>query len=481
MAEPVYMKRVLITVHKFFPDHKAGTEVLALNVAKELQRRGWEVLVVSGNPPDVDARRLRAGGQLTSDYEYEGLRVHVIEEALRLKGHEFSHEYFHPEIKVHFAQLLDGFAPDILHIFHAQNLSASIIEAASERKIPSVASTTDFWFVCPVVQLKRLDGAICRGPEQNASNCLHCYTPRLFPPVSEFQEAVKTKYKYLSLLSRVMPSVLSSLMWQSLMSLYKAMKAKAARQATIERPGVLLGLANQLKAIMVPTRLMADIFVENGIDARLIHHVPFGVDTESLTPYQNKHPSKTLRIGYIGTLFEHKGVDLLIQAFLQVGNKYGENNVPACLKIYGDLNQFPDYGQKLVRLASESPSLKRQIIFAGTFPNSQMGEVLSHLDVLVVPSRWYENTPLVLQSALSTKTPVVATDLGGLAELIKHDVNGLLFPLNDVDALACQLDRLIAEPGLVDHLREGICAQKTVAEMVDDIEAIYKLARQSCH
>src|SRR5205823_3691626 len=133
-------------------------------------------------------------GNETSDFEYEGVRVHVIEEPLRLKNNCFDHEYWNPNIGAHFEQLLRDFAPDLVHSFHLQNLSASLIEACKNNGLPIVCSTTDFWFVCPVVQLKRPDGAVCRGPEKGASNCLTCYTPQLMPQKEEFVAAVKSKY-----------------------------------------------------------------------------------------------------------------------------------------------------------------------------------------------------------------------------------------------------------------------------------------------
>src|SRR6185369_8959613 len=142
--------------------------------------RGFEVRVVTANPPDLDARR-RDGAE-TSSYIFEGVPVDVVEEPLRLKGYTFTHEYFHPLMKQYFDRLFETYKPDLLHIFHAQNLSASIIDSALAHNVPVVLSTTDFWFVCPIVQLKRPDGALCRGPSKGALNCLTCYTPRLFPP-----------------------------------------------------------------------------------------------------------------------------------------------------------------------------------------------------------------------------------------------------------------------------------------------------------
>lgn len=463
------MKRVLLTVHKFFPEHKAGTEVLTLKVAQELIRRSYEVLVVTANPPDQDARH--ATGERTQDYVHDGVPVHSIGEPLRLQGFTFAHEFQHPAIAEHFAGIIEKFQPELLHIFHAQNLSSSIIDTAVERNVPVICSTTDFWFVCPIVQLKKPDGSVCRGPNAMATNCLTCYTPHLLPPKSEFVEALKNKYPQLQAPLDSSPALMRDFLENSLFTAYSASKIPSAAAATMQRPAILRKAANKTKAIMVPTQLMRDIFVENGISAELIRHVPFGIDSAPLIPFQRKTESDRLRIGFIGTLFEHKGPDLLIKAVQSL-----PDSAAVELKIYGDPGQFPEYGDFLKNLVASNPKHRDDIKFLGSFPNSELGSVLQNMDVLVVPSRWYENTPLVIQSALASKTPLIVTNLGGMAELIKHDYNGLLFELNSADSLAHQLNRLLSEPHLLSSLRENIAPERTIPQMVDDIEKVYKEA-----
>ena len=460
------MKRVLLTVHKFFPEHRAGTEVLTLKVAQELKRRGYEVLVVTADPPDLDARH--SAGADTHEFTYEGINVKVFREPLRLRGHTFEHEYLHPEMAAAFEQTLDEFAPDMVHIFHAQNLSASIIDVSRMRGLPVICSTTDFWFVCPIVQLKLPDGSVCRGPNAGAANCLKCYTPRLFPPQSEFEEALFKKYPLSKLALNALPKLLREISAGSLFNVYRSRKYKSAAAATIKRPAALRAAANKTQAIMVPTKLMQDIFIENGINPDLIRHVPFGIDTAPLEPFQAKSIQPTLRVGFIGTLFEHKGTDLLIEAFQRL-----PADADAVLKIYGDPNQFPEYGAKLKAQAARPLPNSEKISFCGSFPNSELGTVLQNLDVLVVPSRWYENTPLVIQSALATRTPLIATDLGGLSELIKHGQNGLLFELNNADSLKEQLLILLNDREYLGKLRASILPERTISDMVDDIESIY--------
>ncbi len=426
--------------------------------------RGYEVLVVTAQSAGRRCAQKRRRRRETSSYEYEGVPVHVIEEPLRLKDYRFSFEYDHPHIKEHFRKLFEDFKPDLVQIVHAQNHSASVIDVAREMNIPVIFYSTDFWFVCPIVQLKRPDGSICRGLVREQSNAWIATRPGFFTPVSEFKDALGAKYPA----QLKQSNLLHSATIKALYSAYIASKLPEATAATLKRPAKLRNTANQMQAILVPTQLMKDIFCENGIDAKLIHHVPFGIHLDALTAHIEKVPSDIVRIGFIGTLFEHKGVDLLIKAFLAL-----PADAKCNLSIYGSTEQFPEYGKKLLDLAADGSPNSKKIAFKGTFPQAQFGEILSNIDVLVIPSRWYENTPLVMQSALATKTPLIATDLGGMAEIIDHDKTGLLFKLNSADSLKEQLLRVINEPSLLARFRAAIKPERSVEDMVDDIEKIY--------
>lgn len=453
------MARILITVHKFFPQHKAGTEVLTLKIAKELLNRGHEILVVSCDPPDQDARH--ATGPESQDYEYDGIKVHAIGESLRLKNYSYQHEFIHPEIGEHFASVLNQFKPDLVHIMHAQNLSARVIEKAKELGLRVILSPTDFWFICPIVQLKRTDGTICRGPGPDAEHCITCYTPELLPPQEQFVEAFKKKIPMGGLLG---DSLIGNLFYKS----YLSKKEVFAKEATRQRPGALKEIGNKVDAITVPTEIMKELFVENGFRQELIHKIPFGIDTSLLEPFQTKVASDKIRIGFIGTIYEHKGLDILIEAFQML-----DPGTRSELKIYGSTEQFPEYASQVQELAQSKDSHKSKIRFLGTFKNQDLGKVLTEIDVLVVPSRWYENTPLVMQSALATKTPLIVTDLGGMSELVKDGVNGLTFSLNDPKDLASKLARVESEPDLLEQFRSNIDNQRTVENMVDDLEKFY--------
>ena len=114
-----------------------------------------------------------------------------------------------------------------------------------------------------------------------------------------------------------------------------------------------------------------------------------------------------------------------------------------------------------------------RIFFHGPFEPAGVDGILYGLDLLVLPSVWYENMPITIHEAHRHGIPVIATDLGGMAEAIEHGKTGLLFPRGDDRALAATIQRLLFEPGLYDRLARGRPRVPTLEEVVDRLEALY--------
>jgi glycogen(starch) synthase len=148
------------------------------------------------------------------------------------------------------------------------------------------------------------------------------------------------------------------------------------------------------------------------------------------------------RIGYVGRLAPQKRADLLVRAF-------GRMTVPAELVVLGD---GPDR-DLIRRLAAESPAADR-ITLAGFVDHAAVPAVLASLDVLVLPSA-YEEMGSVLTEAMASGLPVVASDVGGIPEVVRHEETGLLVPPGDVAALTAALDRLATDRDLSARLAEG--------------------------
>jgi glycosyltransferase involved in cell wall biosynthesis len=110
----------------------------------------------------------------------------------------------------------------------------------------------------------------------------------------------------------------------------------------------------------------------------------------------------------------------------------------------------------------------------GPVAHADVPKALGALDVLVVPSIWAENSPLVIHEAFLAGVPVIASDIGGIPELVTHEVNGLLFPVGDVDALARALQRVAGDRGLLQKLRDGIPPVRSIETDVQELRAMYQ-------
>ncbi len=201
-------------------------------------------------------------------------------------------------------------------------------------------------------------------------------------------------------------------------------------------------------AVVVLTGRTAAALREDGVPAARIRTIPSGFDPALFSGDTGDVLPGTPRprIGYVGRLAPQKSPGTLVQAF-------GRMRETASLVVVGD---GPD--RALVhRLAAESPAADR-ITLAGFVEHARVPAVLASLDVLVLPSV-YEEMGSVLTEAMAAGLPVVASDVGGIPEVVRHGETGLLVPPGDVDALAAALDRVVAEPGLRDRLAAGARAR----------------------
>ncbi len=443
--------RIVLTSHQFPPKYSFGTEKLTFECGRELLSRDHEVYVLT-----TDASLSSLPQNRYWDYTYQGLNVRLFGLNVGETADPLRYEFDNPEMAEHMREYMREVRPDVVHVWHAARLSGSIIAAAKEFGVPVVFTATDFWSLCRVIHLRRADtGELCTGPNRAGTNCLRCYIARANAP-----QQAKDKYLNKSDLElRVYTTLANSAV------LRKTGYGKRVRAVT-DRIDFLKDIINSTDRVIAPTKLTRDVLMRNGINPRLLQLSRYGIETSHITaaPPSPARPTVT-RFGFIGGLVRHKGVHTLIEAFRGIPEL-----MPAELKIYGNRGRDQEYFKELELLAEGD----RRIQFMGPFEGEKVGWILSEVDVLVVPSAWYENTPLVVYEAFASGTPVVATDLGGLSEVIEHGRNGLLFNVDDVRGLNAQLLRFLLEPDLLFNLREGIEPIRTVEDSVDELEQLYK-------
>jgi len=159
-----------------------------------------------------------------------------------------------------------------------------------------------------------------------------------------------------------------------------------------------------------------------------------------------------------------------IHVLLQAFNRIEKQNVE--LRIHGyfapfqlGFEDYPDYLRSLCK--------KDTLQWCGKYENRDIARLLSHIDVLVVPSIWYENSPLTIHEAFMAGIPVITSNIGGMAELIRDGENGLLFEVGDSADLAKQMQTVIDNPELIERLKSNIQPVSPIETHTQEIAEVY--------
>jgi glycosyltransferase involved in cell wall biosynthesis len=427
--------RTVIAVHHFPPRYTSGAELRAYRTAAWLRNHGHDVHVVC-----VEAVDVGDGPGLTfEDGPYDDLPVRRLSFNLDVAPDPFRWTYDNSWIGEHLRGYLTELAPDVLHLISGYLMSGSTLRVASDLEIGTVITLTDFWFLCPRTTLLRRDGRLC-APPLDMATCARCLGEQ------------KRRYR---IPGRIAPALMDAF-WRTRQGQIAQIEARTAfMRETLKR----------VDAVISPSRFLGDLFVDAGVAPGRIIFSRQGRDFPNLTPeVLRKTSAAHLRIGYLGQIAPHKGVHTLFEAVRQLPG------APLQIRAYGDASRFPGYTRRLRHMARQDSRLS----LAGVYDRTEVSRILQGLDVVVVPSVWYENSPNTILEAFSHRTPVVASDLGGMAELVEDGVNGLRFTPGDPSSLAAKLWQLIDRPGLLAQLREGIGPVKSVAEEMAELLEIYQ-------
>jgi glycosyltransferase involved in cell wall biosynthesis len=415
--------RILLVSHKYPPHSMGGVEVYTRNLAYALRDK-HEVAVLFRHddrhgPPFAEIDK-RVDGILMRRISLNprGLKASV--------PAEFVGTFQSRQIERSFSRFAAQFQPDLIHIQHVMALSAGILDAARRSAAPVVLTLHDYWFICGNSQLIWPSGQVCLGKAWGM-NCVRCAAAARLPsPVVRWLRLpLAPIFQYRDRIVR-----------------------RAALQADL---------------FISPSRFLADRYVASGFAPDQFRQLENGIPVGQIQRFGWRPSSSRLRVSFLGSLAWQKGVHVLIDAF---------NRMPpglAKLRIWGDPAVFPKYAHRLNQMLTHPDAS-----LMGSVANERVGEVLADSDVIVVPSLWYENSPVVIQEARAAGIPVVASGHGALAEKVRHEVDGLLFIPGSADALHQALRRLTEEPDLLAHLRQNILPPVDIEEHVQHLEEIYR-------
>lgn len=421
--------RILLAVHHFPPRYSAGAELYTMQLAHELLRRGDECEVVCVETLDTEQP---FGVRAERDF-YHNIPVWRLHLGLRDAPANWS--YANPAITAWLEQRIQVSQPDIVHLQSGYLIGVGAINAAHAQDIPAVVTLHDYWFLCPRITLLRGDGTLCRQPPPDPAECAWCL------------QLDQRRYR----LPEQLSAGLAGKVWLTLVGDH-------GRTAQQTRRDTLRAALEQADLVIAPSHFLASLFREWVPHVQVIR---LGITQEHLRQVQPVRPGQGLRIGYIGQIAPHKGVHLLITAFKRLPH----SDPAAELLIFGNPDQNPAYTNHLRQLIGNDPGIQ----LAGKFRHDQLADVLNRVDVIVVPSIWYENSPITILEAHAAGRPVVCSRLGGMAELVRDEMDGLLFTPNDDRDLARQLQRLRTEPKLLERLCDGIQPPRTFADELQEI------------
>jgi glycosyltransferase involved in cell wall biosynthesis len=427
--------KILLAVHHFPPRYNAGAELYTFRLARWLLAHGHAAEVVCIETLDND----RNAGVVAEHEHYEGVPVWRLH--LGLRGAPADWSYANPLVAAWVGDYLREQRPDLLHLHSGYLIGGGVIAAAQAQGIPSIITLHDYWFLCPRITLLRGDGKICNPIPADPAGCAWCL------------HLDQRRYR----MSDQISGGAAGRAWIALAS-GSERDQQAARRAYLRQTLHTVDLA------LAPSRFLASCFSEV-MPAERIRVLRIGVEQSHLRQVPPPNSATALRLAYIGQIAEHKGVHVLVEAVQRLAH----TGRPVTLTIHGNLHSFPAYAQRLRQMIGTD----ERITLAGPFANGQIASVLAAADLVVVPSIWYENSPLTILEAQAAGRPVLASALGGMAELVRDGIDGLHFIPGDAADLARQIQRLRSEPGVLARLAAGIRPPLSIDEELSGLATIY--------
>jgi len=405
--------KILFVCHDFPPYRFAGAQIYALHLAQAINQSGKGHVEIF-YPVFRDPANCNYSIQSTT---YQGVTVH---ELSKPKVGEMEKVYDEKAART-FELFLDQHHFDLVHFHGLGQLSFALPRVARRKNIPIVLTLHDYWFLCDRWHMIRRDQSICSGPD-SLEKCAKCH-------ISD-NDLPATKETYENIVR------------------YERTRYEIAHKTF-----------QCFDLVLAPSKFLQRTFERFGLPD--VQVLPLGLVSQSPAPVDQPRTSG-LTFGYVGQIISRKGVNFLLDAFRLVPGDIR-------LLIWGDYTSPKGYQASIRTLAQRDPRVQ----LMGKFDPSQLPTIFSQIDVAVIPSLM-ENYPIVALEALRYKTPVIASRIGGIPEIIIDHENGLLFEAGSVPELKNALAEMVNNPALIATLRKQIKPIRTIQDDVSEITNAYR-------
>ena len=222
-----------------------------------------------------------------------------------------------------------------------------------------------------------------------------------------------------------------------------------------------------------PSRFLIERYVDWGLPREKMLFLENGLEVGELAPPRTLPNDQARRnhFGYFGQLNQFKGIKVLIEAVARVpARDWGEDSV---LYVFGgNLEVQPEAFQREFRRLVANAG--RRVRFFGSYKSADLPRIMRDIDWVVVPSTWWENSPVVIQEAFLHGRPIITSDIGGMAEKVRHNVNGLQFRAGSAESLVDRLVEALRNRGLWDRLHSRIPRPLSNVDAARQHQALYR-------
>jgi glycosyltransferase involved in cell wall biosynthesis len=366
--------------------------------------------------------------------------------------------------------------PDLIHIMTLQGWPASLVDVVCDSGRPAVFSVGNFHAVCPTTRLfDEVADEVCTDFD-GGRRCCRCNASR----ASEFKLRNAERFR-LGLLARWAPSLFAAGKWakataSGLLSKHKAPEVSRdhAPQRSEDpmaaifraRRTAFVTALNRLHLIAGVSTRVCELLVSYGVEQRRVRALhPVLSDIQRISRRPPAVPGRPIRFGFLNKLTHLKGAETLNAVFL------GMDPSRVRLLVFGRQSERGH--------AAIAPLVRTGVAeLTGEYSRAQLDDVLSSIDVGLIPSILEETFGLVGQEFLAKGIPILASRIGGIPDSVEDGVNGRLLPPRDVAAWRAAVERLVESPAEIARLATGIRPVKTMSEHLAEVLSLYHEAAE---
>jgi glycosyltransferase involved in cell wall biosynthesis len=435
--------KIIYVLDAYFPRAVGGTEMYTDALANDVRDMGHEVSIVIPDPDNTSA----------DGYIHNSIRIYTYKEPSRVTRNMIL-GFEKPEGLANFRRLIEELGPDIVHfqmISGGQGVSLHHLETVKKMGIHTVLTMHLSHYTCLTGNLLQNNKTPCDGVIKERK-CSVCY--------------IRNKG-----ISAPIASVAAALS-----GLAAAVSNKSKRLYDLPFLGVGLHVHKQKEQlekigelsdrICVITGWYMDMLIRNGVPKEKLTLVKQGViggtgPTHTVAP---RNDTK-IRLVFIGRITKVKGLLVLLEAL-----KGLDNNLYS-LDVYGLIGDNNEYYDECTRIIAANGL---SVAFRGAIPHKEILQTLPGYDLLCLPSLFSEMSPLVIQEAFKAGVPVIGSEVAGITEEVKDEVNGYIFPFNNSEKLREVLSGILHRPSIVQELKKNVVSPRSFKKVSEETVMVYQ-------